>query len=142
LPCCAAALLAVGRAAAYPWPVKPFYRQHPIRANFGDPRTVFLDSLLTNWRRRARHLSVATTGIDISAHDDAAVYPVVSGTARIISGERGRGSRREAAVRSSYFHLIPAIVNGQRVYAQRTVLGYIRTGRPRASDRDPRLSRL
>src|ERR1700730_14677417 len=25
---------------AYHWPIKPFDRQHPIRGDFGDPRTV------------------------------------------------------------------------------------------------------
>ena len=36
-----AAVALVGAAPAladYPWPVRPFDRPHPIRANFGDPR--------------------------------------------------------------------------------------------------------
>ena len=126
LTVCGISLFASAGAQAYPWPVKPFYRQHPIRANFGDPRTVFLDSLLTKGAVGPGTFQFHN-GIDISAHDDAAVYPVVSGTARIISGEAvavaSRGGRT-----FQYFHLIPAVVNGERVYAQHTVLGYIRAG--------------
>jgi len=32
---------AATRDSAYGWPVEPFDRQHPVRGNFGDPRTVF-----------------------------------------------------------------------------------------------------
>ena len=31
--------------APYGWPVRPFDVAHPIRGNFGDPRTVFGDPL-------------------------------------------------------------------------------------------------
>ena len=42
----AVAVLAVAASAqAYPWPLKPFNRQHPIRANFGDPRTRFWNTM-------------------------------------------------------------------------------------------------
>jgi len=42
------ALQPVGAATAYPWPIKPFHKQHPIRANFGDPRTRFWNTMLTD----------------------------------------------------------------------------------------------
>ena len=45
---CGLALCASATAAAYPWPLKPFHKQHPIRANFGDPRTRFLNTMLTD----------------------------------------------------------------------------------------------
>src|SRR5579859_7113889 len=32
----------------YHWPVKPFTRQHPVRGNFGDPRTVGFESIGTD----------------------------------------------------------------------------------------------
>jgi hypothetical protein len=41
-----AALAAASGASAYPWPVKPFDKQHPIRGFFGDPRTVFQNGVL------------------------------------------------------------------------------------------------
>src|SRR5437660_1605435 len=41
-PRAASPATAATTAAGYGWPVKPFDREHPIRGNFGDPRTVFL----------------------------------------------------------------------------------------------------
>src|SRR6478672_3852449 len=35
-------------ASSYNWPVKPFDRQHPVRGNFGDPRTIFRSSATMN----------------------------------------------------------------------------------------------
>jgi hypothetical protein len=123
---CGISLVASAGAQAYPWPVKPFYRQHPIRANFCDPRTSFLDNLLTNGAVGPGTFQFHN-GIDISAPDDTPVYPVVSGRARIISGEAVAVAARDGRT-FQYFHLIPEVVTGEHVYAQRTVLGYIRTG--------------
>ena len=36
-------LAAAPAALAYGWPLKPFHKAHPIRGNFGDPRTIFSD---------------------------------------------------------------------------------------------------
>src|SRR5204863_2367 len=44
----AALVCAPGAWAKYPWPFKPFDRQHPIRGFFGDPRTVVRDVLVRN----------------------------------------------------------------------------------------------
>jgi hypothetical protein len=126
LAVCGISLLATAAAQAYPWPVKPFHRQHPIRANFGDPRTSFLDNLLTNGAVGPGGFQFHN-GIDISAPDDTPVFPVVSGTIRIISGEAVAVLTRDGRT-FQYFHIIPAVVNGEHVYAQRTVLGYIRMG--------------
>jgi len=53
-------------AAPYPWPVKPFDRQHPVRGFFNDPRV-----------QDASH--AFHFGIDVSAPDGTAVYAVTPG---------------------------------------------------------------
>ena len=53
-------------AAPYPWPVKPFDRQHPVRGFFNDPRV--------QDQSHAFHF-----GIDVSAPDGTAVYAVTPG---------------------------------------------------------------
>ena len=126
LALCGISLVASAGAQAYPWPVKPFFRQHPIRANFGDPRTVFLDSLLTNGAVGPGTFQFHN-GIDISAPDDTIVYPVESGTVRIISGEAVAVTNRDGRT-FQYFHLIPTVITGEQVYALRSALGYIRMG--------------
>ena len=118
----AAACLAVAPAAlSYGWPLKPFHKAHPIRGNFGDPRTIFSDPfqpsgvlggalLVPQW---ARHLR----------DPGQAVYPVVSGVARVrdlsavtVHASGGRASRH--AHHSTVY-------DGQRVTAYKTVIGHI-----------------
>src|SRR4051812_19979775 len=53
-------------SAPYPWPVKPFDRQHPVRAFFNDPRIADAS--------HAFHF-----GIDVAAPDGTAVYAVTPG---------------------------------------------------------------
>ena len=67
-------------AAAYPWPFKPFDRQHPIRAFFGDPRTVYEDGILAG-AFDGPGLFSFHQGIDISAPNGAPIYAVADGTA-------------------------------------------------------------
>src|SRR5881394_3082422 len=55
-------------AAAYGWPLKPFDRQHPVRAFLNDPRI----------GRRGSH--AFHFGIDIAAPDGTPVYSVTGGT--------------------------------------------------------------
>jgi murein DD-endopeptidase MepM/ murein hydrolase activator NlpD len=115
-------LAACGSAFAYPWPIKPFDRQHPIRANFGDPRTRFWNTMLTNGLE-GPGLFQFHNGLDIAAPQDTPVYPIASGTVRLIDGAA-------VAVRSpgrtfQYFHIVPAVLDGQHVVARRTVLGYV-----------------
>ena len=62
-----------GRAAvsstakpAYGWPVKPFHRQHPVRAFFGDPRI--------GGRSHSFHF-----GVDVSCPDGTPVYSTYLG---------------------------------------------------------------
>jgi hypothetical protein len=118
----ALALGASGSAQAYPWPIKPFNKQHPIRANFGDPRTRFWNTMLTNGLDGPGVFQFHN-GIDIAAPGDTPVYPVASGIARLIDG--AAVSVRSKGRTFQYFHISPTVLNGDRVVAGRTVLGYV-----------------
>jgi hypothetical protein len=119
----ALALAASATASAYPWPIKPFHHQHPIRANFGDPRTRFLNTMLTDGLQGPGTF-LFHNGIDIAAPAGTPVYPVISGKVHFIDDAaisvrtRGRGVFQ-------YFHVVLAVKNGQRVVAGKTVLGYV-----------------
>jgi len=120
----ACALAAPASAGAYPWPVKPFNQQHAVRANFGDPRTIFSLSFFTNGIVGPGDFQFHN-GIDIAAPDGTPVYPVDSGTVRLFDGS-------EIAVKSDsgdrsfqYFHLVPRVADGQHVIAKKTILGYV-----------------
>ena len=116
------ALAAGATASAYPWPIKPFNEQHPIRANFGDPRTRFWNTMLTDGLD-GPGLFQFHNGIDIAAAEGTPVYPITSGTARLIDG--AAVSVRSPGHKFQYFHIIPSVHNGQHVIAQRTVLGHV-----------------
>ena len=119
---CAAAVAAALTAAtpatagSYGWPLKPFDRQHPVRAFFGDPRIAGHD---------AEH-GTFHFGIDISAADGTAVYATLTGTASIhslhpdtVTVSAGGGTVHE------YWHVVPAIRSGQHVVAFRTLVGHV-----------------
>jgi hypothetical protein len=116
------ALLAGTPAAAYPWPIKPFHEQHPIRANFGDPRTRFWNTMLTAGLE-GPGLFQFHNGIDIAASEGTPVYPVLSGTASLIDG--AAILVRSPGRKFQYYHVIPAIHSGQHVVAGRTLLGRV-----------------
>jgi hypothetical protein len=118
--CCA--LTASATASAYPWPIKPFHQQHPIRANFGDPRTRFWNTMLTDGLQ-GPGLFQFHNGIDIAAPEGTPVYPVISGTASLIDG--AAVLVRSPGHKFQYFHIHPAVRNGQHVVAQSTVLGTV-----------------
>ena len=120
---CALSLGASSVASAYPWPVKPFDKQHPVRANFGDPRTRFWNTLLTDGLR-GPGLFQFHNGIDIAAPEGTPVYPVVSGTARMID-DAAVSVRTKDGRTFQYFHIVPTVIDGDRVYARRTVIGYV-----------------
>ena len=119
-----AALVAphASQAASYGWPLKPFDRQHPVRGFFGDPRIG--ESADGHVESKAFHF-----GIDISAADGTAVYATASG--RIVwEPERPetiaiRGSNGSVL---AYWHIVPAVRNGQQAVAYKTLLGHISKG--------------
>ena len=112
---------------AYGWPVAPFDRAHAVRANFGDPRTTFdgpptSASLMTSGGTFAFHF-----GVDISVPDGTPVYAVRDGVASL------RGPRNVRVVSghgftTEYWHIVPAIRDGQTVSAYSTVLGRVMKG--------------
>ena len=110
----------------YHWPVKPFTSEHPVRGNFGDPRTV------SAFRRPPR-------------------APSTGGELSVPLRRRHRGARRHAGLprrfrhgqhpnrplggvscsdgRSfQYWHISPAVRVGDHVTAFKTVLGRILPG--------------
>jgi peptidase M23-like protein len=113
-----------GCSDTFGWPVKPFDRPHQIRGAFGDPRTQF-DGPPT----RATLLSGGGSfsfhkGVDITAPDHTAVYPVASGTVTRVTKEWvgvecGNGRAFE------YWHIDSRVQVGQKVVAGKTLLGRI-----------------
>ncbi len=111
---------------AYPWPIKPFRRQHPIRGNFGDPRTVtpvtFGEDVPGSPGSFAFH-----NGVDISAAAGTPVYPVVSGTVSAAPYPQDEVVVVTDDFRTfQYFHVTPSVRPGERVVAERTVLGTVK----------------
>ena len=111
---------------SYQWPVKPFDRQHPVRGNFGDPRTLFNAPPTVRGVMSGRGAFSLHRGIDISARNGSPVYPVKSGVVthvdhaddwvRVVSG---------AGQAFEYWHLHISVRTGERVDAFRTVLGHV-----------------
>jgi murein DD-endopeptidase MepM/ murein hydrolase activator NlpD len=122
----AAGLALAGSAAAYPWPVRPFNKQHPIRANFGDPRTVFQLALFQDGIEGPGTFQFHN-GVDIAAPDGTSVYPVMSGIAVLLDAESVAVKTTKGRI-FQYFHIVPLVQNGEHVVAQRTLLGYIKHG--------------
>ena len=114
-------------ASAYGWPVKPFDRQHPIRGNFGDPRTTFFGPPTAHGLMTSSCSCSFHQGIDISAPDGTAVFPVASGTVNTVTAtwvEVDSGGGRAFV----YQHIAPLVRLGERVATGETVLGRIRHG--------------
>jgi hypothetical protein len=112
------------RAAAdepYPWPLRPFHQQHPIRGFFGDPR-----NLVSNVQQPLTPDSPGTftfhNGVDIYAPPDAKVYPVVSGRARVANAEEVVVDTKDGRT-FQYWHVQPLVRTGSWVTASKTVLG-------------------
>jgi hypothetical protein len=103
----------------YGWPVKPFHTQHPIRANFGDPRIAP--------GNRDFHF-----GVDISAPDGTMVYATLAGRAYLHPSQPGDAVRIESASgdgrRFEYWHIVPIIRQGERTVAYVTPLGRVKKG--------------
>ena len=97
----------------YGWPVKPFYRQHPVRGYLDDPRN--------GGGTKNFHF-----GIDISAPDGTPVYAVEAGEVFLKRGRDAvtvKGSTRVF----SYWHVVPAVHPHQRVRLHQ-LLGHISAG--------------
>lgn len=105
----------VGRSHAvrpsYGWPVKPFNRQHPIRANLNDPRNGHGDA-------KSFHF-----GVDVSAPNGTAVYAIEPGMVFLRRG-RMAVAVKGAARTFGYWHVKPAVRNHQIVRLHQ-LLGYI-----------------
>ncbi len=116
-------LAAAPAALAYGWPLKPFHKAHPIRGNFGDPRTIFSDPFQPSGVFGGCACSFHN-GLDIAGVPGQAVYPVVSGVARVpdLSAVTVRASRGRVF---KYMHITPTVYDGQRVTAYKTVIGHI-----------------
>ena len=122
---CSAAL-APSTAFAYPWPIKPFDRQHPIRGAFGDPRSLRGSVDVTFDNPLSFH-----SGVDIQAPDGTPVYAVHSG---IVSNTNAKAvavawpyAGADAAVVFGYWHVVPVVHAGAYV-AESQLLGYVKPG--------------
>jgi hypothetical protein len=112
-----------GATYAYSWPVKPFDQPHPVRGSFGDPRTLFAGPPTQRTLLSGNGSFQFHDGIDISAPDGTAVYPVESGTVRMVTKD---WVEVESGNRSfQYWHITPNVTVGQQVDTDLTVLGHI-----------------
>jgi hypothetical protein len=109
----------------YPWPLKPFDRQHPVRGAFGDPRTLVRVEPFGITRPDDSGKYSFHTGIDIVGAPGTPVYPVVSGRV-VVAHRHGIVVATGDGRRFAYWHLRGNVELGQRVVARRTVLGWIR----------------
>ena len=104
--------------APYPWPVKPFDQQHPVRGFFGDPRI--------EGARRTLHF-----GIDITAPAGTPVYAVAAGKVSYgspadVAANGGIVVVESAGRNFGYWHVAPAVQPGSHV-ALHGLLGHIST---------------
>jgi murein DD-endopeptidase MepM/ murein hydrolase activator NlpD len=132
----AAGALAVGSPHAgsgstattsYGYPVKPFASEHPVRGNFGDPRTLFRTPPTTAGALYGAGSFQFHFGVDVAAPDGTAVYPVVSGTVSGVSRDWAGVSCSDGRA-FQYWHITPTVRVGDRVTAYETVLGRIIRG--------------
>ncbi len=98
----------------YPWPVKPFDRQHPVRGFFNDPRV--------QGASHAFHF-----GIDISARDGTAVYAVTPGKVFIENHGHAVAVLAPGGRAFGYWHIKPAVAHHQQVGLHQ-LLGRIEPG--------------
>jgi hypothetical protein len=107
----------LGRGAAlrpaYGWPVKPFDRQHPVRAFLNDPR-------IGAGGGRAFHF-----GIDVAAPDGTPVYAVEAGTVFLSPGSLAVKVAPDHTF--GYWHVDAAVANHAFVQ-QHQLLGHIAPG--------------
>jgi len=104
-----AAFLAPALARAYPWPIKPFNRQHAIRGAFDDPRLG----------------GTFHFGVDIVAGNGQHVYAVAPGTAFVYPD--AVAVRRPDGHEFSYWH-VHATVKEHSYVKQGQMIGVVRYG--------------
>lgn len=109
---------------SYSWPVRPFRNEHPIRAFFGDPRTVFRNAANGDRGSFSFH-----NGVDIVAPDGTAVYPVFSGVVVKATADEIVVASPALQRTFQYWHLVRKVVVGRHVRAYVTVLGVVQPGR-------------
>src|SRR6266508_428010 len=103
-------------AGSYGWPLKPFDRQHPVRAFFGDPRIgIGSDGKISH----QLHF-----GIDISAPDGTAVYATQNGRISIDPAHSDVVHVVSGVTDFSYWHVVPAVRSGYAV-AYETLIGHV-----------------
>ena len=124
LPTHASICVAGRRPGSYGWPVKPFDQQHPIRAFFGDPRTVFRAADDADLGAFSFH-----NGVDIVAADGTLVYPVVSGVVSVVKPDEIVVTTHPGFRTFQYWHLVPMVRLREHVRARRTALGRVQPGR-------------
>jgi hypothetical protein len=91
------------------WPLAPFHTQHAVRAG------------LNELRPQSMHV-----GVDIQARDRQRVYAVQPGTARVLAA---KGSDARVQVGNYiYWHISPAVKDGEFVTPFTTVLGTVIPG--------------
>jgi murein DD-endopeptidase MepM/ murein hydrolase activator NlpD len=91
------------------WPLRPFHRQHPLRAGLNERRPANMHK-----------------GVDIQAQDGTAVYAMQPGTARIMAA--GTPDERVQVGNYLYWHVHHRVRAGQFVSAYHTVVGTIING--------------
>lgn len=114
-------------ATGYGWPIKPFDQPHPVRGNFGDPRTVFRgppNAYTVYHKGGSFHLH---RGADIAGPVGAKVYPVRDGVVVFNSASHVNVASADGTM-FEYWHIGASFPLGTRVYAQKTVLGTIQRG--------------
>jgi len=111
-------------AGTYGWPVKPFNHPHPVRANFGDPRTVFHGPPTANTLYHGAGSYTFHRGADIAAPVGTKVYPVRDGTVVFDSASHVNIRSADGSM-FEYWHIGATFRLGTFVHADKTVLGTI-----------------
>jgi hypothetical protein len=111
----AAVLSAAPHRRTYDWPVKPFDRQHPVRAFLDDPR-------IGDHGGKAFHF-----GIDIAAPDGTAVYAVEAGIVHFNSRVALCVVALDGSHSFGYWHIVPGVKN-HKLVKRHQLIGWIGKG--------------